>query len=276
MHVVGRPPACDSHQLISVQLQQLVQNIPGLFLAVRANEAFTIEAASDDYLAATHTGRDMFGRPVFDVFPDNPAARESYSSTLRASFGRVIRSKNADTLIAFRYDVRRPGTEEFEERYWNVINAPIVGDSGAVEFIVQRIEEASAKSKQDAVAILESITEGFFTLDRQWRFDYVNKEAHRILGRDKGTLEGRILWKEYPGLEGTEFERCYHRTMYQREKTTFSAFYPMQERWYEVSTFPAPEGISVYFRNVSEAVCSRCFPRWIGITVQRAAGWASA
>ncbi|RZJ10113.1 MAG: PAS domain S-box protein, partial [Haliea sp.] len=100
--------------------------------------------------------------------------------------------------------------------------------------------------------IQESIAEGFFTLDSQWRFGFVNPQAHRILGREPGSLEGRTLWDEYPGLEGTEFERCYHRTMYERVTTTFTAFYPWHERWYEVSTFPAPEGVSVYFRNVTD------------------------
>jgi PAS domain S-box-containing protein len=241
-----------SLQLISVRIQQFLQHLPGMFLVVRADAAFTIEAASNDYLDTTHTSRDILGKPVFDVFPDNPSAPESYSQILKASFRRVLQVKQADTLTALRYDVRRPeDASAFEERYWNVVNAPVIGDTGNVEFIFQRIDEASAKYRRDAVAILESITEGFFTLDRQWRFDYVNGEAHQILGRPRGTLEGRVLWEEYPGLEGTEFERCYRRTMHERERTTFTAFYPLQERWYEVSTFPAPEGVSVYFRNVT-------------------------
>ena len=115
-----------------------------------------------------------------------------------------------------------------------------------------RADDATAKPGRDALAILESISEGFFTLDSHWRFDYVNPEAHRILGRESGDLAGKVLWTEYPGLEGTAFERAYHRTMFQREKTSFTAFYPKHQRWYEVTTFPAPEGISVYFRNVTE------------------------
>ena len=81
------------------------------------------------------------------------------------------------------------------------------------------------KSNRDPIEILESITEGFFTLDRQWRFDYVNREAHRILECPPGSLSGQVLWEVYPGLEGTEFERSYRRSMDAGEKTSFTAFY---------------------------------------------------
>ncbi len=107
------------------------------------------------------------------------------------------------------------------------------------------------KSNRDPIEILESITEGFFTLDRQWRFDYVNREAHRILECPPGSLSGQVLWEVYPGLEGTEFERSYRRSMDAGEKTSFTAFYPVHQRWYDVTSFPATEGVSVYFRDVT-------------------------
>jgi PAS domain S-box-containing protein len=237
------------------EVQRFAQNLPGLLLVVRADPQFTIVAASDAYLRATHTDRGILGQAMFDVFPDNPAAPDARAvGNLRDSFERVIATRATDTMATQRYDVRRPPSAGggFEERFWNPVNAPVLSAAGEVEYILQRMDEASAKANRDAVAILESITEGFFTLDSQWRFDFVNQQAHRILGRERGSLEGRRLWDEYPGLEGTEFERCYHRTMYERVTTTFTAFYPGHERWYEVSTFPAPEGVSVYFRDVTD------------------------
>jgi PAS domain S-box-containing protein len=250
VRAIPRNPQTDS---ADVQIQQLVHSIPGLFVILRADADFTIEGASDEFLRATGTDGGVIGRPLFSVFPENPTAATDSAQALRASFERVVATREPDNLGRLRYDVRRPDAAAFEERYWTIVNAPVLDEAGQVQRIVQRIEEASAKSNRDAGAILESITEGFFTLDRRWRFDYVNREAHRILGRERGSLEGRVLWEEYPGLEGTEFERCYHRTMDQREKTTFTSFYPGQQRWYEVSTFPAPEGASVYFRDVTEA-----------------------
>jgi PAS domain S-box-containing protein len=239
----------------SDDVRRFVQSVPGLLLVVRADAQFTIVAASDEYLRATHTNREILGLAIFDVFPDNPAAMDAKAAhNLRASFERVLATRATDRMGTQRYDVRLPLADGggFEERFWNPVNAPVLSASGEVEYILHRVDEATAKANRDAVAILESIGEGFFTLDSQWRFDFVNQRAHRILNREVGSLEGRRLWDEYPSLAGTEFESCYRRTMYERVTTRFTAFYPGQGSWHEVSAYPAPEAVSVYFRDVTE------------------------
>ncbi|MES2398455.1 MAG: PAS domain-containing protein [Pseudomonadota bacterium] len=233
-------------------IQRLLGNLPGLFLIVKPDADFTIAGASREYMKATFTDVSMFGRRLFDVFPDNPADPGANGlEKVTESFRHVMATGKSHVMAPLRYDVRVPGAEIYEERYWSGTCSPVFDAAGQIEYLVQTIEVATAKGPHDAVAILESITEGFFTLDRQWRFDYVNTEAHRILDRAPGGLAGRLLWEEYPGLEGTEFERNYLKTMHQREKSSFTAFYAAQQRWYEVTTFPTPEGISVYFRNVT-------------------------
>ncbi len=226
-----------------------------MFVLLRPDDGYTILAASDEYLRTSHSDESILGRPLFEVFPDNPSVEDSVGSrSLRVSLERVIATRQPDRMPVVRYDVRRPVSQggAFEERYWSPLNIPVLGEDGSIEYIVHRVEEATVKSNRSAVEILESITEGFFTLDRQWCFGYVNAEAHRILGVELGTLARRVIWEVYPGLEGTPFWDRYHRTMDERVKTSFTACYANQARWYEVTVFPAPEGISVYFRNVTE------------------------
>jgi PAS domain S-box-containing protein len=238
-----------------IEIQRILRAVPGSVLLLKPDADFTIVAGSAAYLTATHTTDAIFGRPLFEVFPDNPELTSANgSAALRASLQRVLATRCADVMAVQRYDVRRQAADGggFEERYWRPANTPILRDDGEVDYILHHVEEAAARAKQDAIGILESITEGFFTLDRQWRFDYVNSEAHRILGRAPGELTGRVLWQAYPGLEGTDFERAYLRTMHRREKGSFTAYYAGHDRWYEVTTFPAAEGMSIYFRDVSE------------------------
>ena len=240
--------------LDSTDLQRLLRVTPGMFVLLQPSAGFAIIGASDDYLRTSHSDESILGRPLFDVFPDNPAVDPVGSRMLRASLERVIATGKPDVMPVVRYDVRRPPSEGggFEERYWSPQNVPVLADDGSVEYIVHRVEEATVKSKRSAVEILESITEGFFTLDRNWCFGYVNAEAHRILGVEQGMLALRIIWDVYPGLEGTPFWDCYHQTMETRVKTSFTAYYANQARWYEATVFPAPEGVSVYFRNVTD------------------------
>ena len=236
-------------------LQRLLRAVPGMFVLLRPDADYTIVGASEDYLKSSHTDESILGRPLFAVFPDNPALDDPEGGrTLRDSLARVVATGQPDRMPVIRYDVRRAASESagFEERYWAPVNTPVLDRDGRIEFIVHRVEEATAKSHRKAVEILESITEGFFTLNRQWRFDYVNAEACRILDVEPGSLVRRVIWEVYPGLEDTLFRARYHQSMDERIKTSFTAYYANQDRWYEATVFPAPEGISVYFRNVTQ------------------------
>src|SRR6185503_14332969 len=112
--------------------------------------------------------------------------------------------------------------------------------------------DSRAESDLRASEILESMTEGFFAVDREWRFTYVNRAAHEILEREPRDLLGKNVWAEYPGLLGTEFERAYRQAMAERKQVRVAAYYPEDERWYEVKVYPQPDGIAIYFRNVTE------------------------
>lgn len=236
--------------------RRIFENLPGLFLLLEADADFTIAGASDVYLRAAFTTRDrIIGKPLFATFPDNPGDPSASGVTnLRASLERVLATRAADTMPLQKYDVQDE-SGEWVERYWNPVNAPLLDEEGNVALILHRVEDATALVRAAehlrASEILESITEGFFSLGRDWRFEYVNPEATRILDRSAADLVGRTLWEAYPGLENTEFDRGYHRAMDHGEKTSFTDYYPAQRRWYEVTTYPAPRGIAVYFRDVT-------------------------
>ena len=53
-------------------LQRFVHALPAAVLALRPDAGFTILGASAQYLRATHTDAGILGRPLFEVFPDNP------------------------------------------------------------------------------------------------------------------------------------------------------------------------------------------------------------
>ena len=223
--------------LDSADLQRLLRAAPGMFVLLSPDSTYTIIAASVGYLQTTRCDESILGRPLFAVFPEDPSGENSEGSrALRESLERVIATRQPDQMPMVCYDVPFPFNEgsNFQERYWLPINIPVLRADGSVEFVVHRVEEASAKSNDKAVEILESITEGFFTLDRKWRFGYVNAEAHRILGVEPSELSRRVIWEVYPGLEGTPFWDSYHQTMDSRVKTSFTAFYANQDRWYEV------------------------------------------
>ena len=104
---------------------------------------FTMIAATEARLEATHTTRDTIGRGLFEVFPDNPDdADATGTSNLRASLERVLATRAPDTMAVQKYDIRGPDGE-FQAKYWSPKNIPVLGLSGEVLYILHRVEEVT-------------------------------------------------------------------------------------------------------------------------------------
>src|SRR5262249_51731804 len=54
------------------------------------------------------------------------------------------------------------------------------------------------RAQEQAGAILESITDGFVALDREWRFTHVNAEAERMNGIRREDQIGKSQWELFP------------------------------------------------------------------------------
>jgi signal transduction histidine kinase len=128
--------------LSSPDFQALFQSAPGLYLVL--TPGLTIVAASDAYLKATLTRREeIVGRPLFEVFPDNPDdPAATGTANLRASLERVLEHRAPDAMAVQKYDIRRPDGS-FEERHWSPVNSPVLGADGSVDYIIHRVEDVS-------------------------------------------------------------------------------------------------------------------------------------
>jgi PAS domain S-box-containing protein len=101
--------------------------------------------------------------------------------------------------------------------------------------------------------VLEVMKSAFFSVDREWRFSYVNSEAERVLGRRREELIGGSIWELFPAAVGSDFETNYRGAMDAGVERVFEAYYPLPlDAWFEVRAWPGPDGLSVYFLDVTE------------------------
>ncbi len=116
----------------------------------------------------------------------------------------------------------------------------------------ERAARAAAEAAQQRIAsVLESITDAFFALDRQWRFTYVNQQAERLLQRPRGELLGKSVWDVFPGPLGMTFASQYQRAVETQQTVQFETFSPPLDAWFEIRVYPAPDGLSVYFQDIT-------------------------
>ena len=196
--------------------RKLFESSPDLYLVLSPD--LTIVAVSDAYALATMTRREQIvGRPLFEVFPDNP---EDSAATgvhnLRASLGRVLRDRIPDAMPVQKYDIRRAQCDGggFEERFWSPRNSPVVGDSGEVTFIIHRVEDITEATRLKLYALeqgraneqlrkrasqdearfrdlLEAAPDAIAIVDRSGKMQIVNSQTEKLFGYSRAELLGQ-------------------------------------------------------------------------------------
>ncbi len=145
-----------------------------------------------------------------------------------------------------------------EETFFTYSHSPILDESGGIGGLIQvcsdetvrvladrerdKLRERQKLADDQARIILESISDAFVSLDREFRFVYVNPQAEKLLSRTSGDLLGVSIWDAYPAIIGTPFENAYRTTMHDRVTSSHTTYYPEHDRWYEVHTYPAYDG----------------------------------
>lgn len=100
--------------------------------------------------------------------------------------------------------------------------------------------------------ILASVTDGFIACDREWRFTYINREAARTIGRSSKSLLGKVLWEEFSEFSHSSIATWLKRSLRNAEATEAVEYYAPCDRWYSLRVHPRPEGISIYFRDMTD------------------------
>ncbi len=195
------------------------------------------------------------GRSLLEVFTivnessrlpvENPAWRALKE-------GVVVGLANHTVLMA------RDGTE----RPIDDSAAPIRSKSGEVIGCVlvfrditerHRAETENREAQQQLATTLESITDGFMRLDREWRLVYVNAEAERINQLSHSESLGKTLWELFPAVVGTILEAEFRRAVTEQVTVEFENHYEPWDRWYALKGYPTPGGgLTVYMRDITD------------------------
>src|SRR5581483_2931668 len=99
--------------------------------------------------------------------------------------------------------------------------------------------------------VLASIYEAFVTIDRNWRYTYVSDRAAEIAHRSRDEMLGKNYWELNPDVANT-LKAGLHRAMLERVPVTVEYYHPTLDLWFESRAFPAPSGISVFTRDVTQ------------------------
>ena len=116
--------------------------------------------------------------------------------------------------------------------------------------------------------VLESIGDAFFAVDKNWIVNYWNKEAEVVLQCPKQKIIGQNLWDIFSDSIDTPFYANYHKAVEENTIQHFESYYKQLDVWFDVTAYPSPNGLSVYFRDITERILSEKHLQELNINLQ--------
>jgi PAS domain S-box-containing protein len=204
---------------------------------------------------------EVIGRQTPALFHD-AAEMERRGAELSSRLGRRVEG--------FEVFTRSIGDARYEQLDWTYIHkdghrltvhlalSAVLGDAGqtigylgVAEDVTER--QRTAKKIADAYeqmnSVLESTSEGVLKVQRDWTIAYGNRRA---IERLPDFAVGRSLWDCFGALLGTSVEQSLRRTMEDRVETSWENYYAPYDLSYRSHCFPTGDGISIFFRDISE------------------------
>lgn len=100
--------------------------------------------------------------------------------------------------------------------------------------------------------MIEQISDGFFTLDVNWRFTYINANAAELFNQNNISVIGKNIWESFPETTGGEIYTAFQQAMNTQKEVFYEGYSSYFKRWTEISIYPATDGLVIYFRDITE------------------------
>ncbi len=186
-------------------------------------ERLEILAVNDAFLRSVSRQRaDVLGRPLFDVFPNDPDdPRDTGVQDLARSIRTAIATGTTQTMPAQRYpiEMHRDGHSLFEDMYWSATNTPVYRPDGSllcvshttIDITAQvKAEQALKASKEDLATVLRVAPVGMLVVDRSGGVIERNPEHAALFGDDVSTHRERVDPREWQGwfIDGPDAGRA--------------------------------------------------------------------
>ena len=112
-------------------------------------------------------------------------------------------------------------------------------------------QRQAALSETRLGVILENLPDGFFAVDRDLRFTYVNVAVEQMWGVQRADLLGRPIWEVVPNLVNSNTYQAMLAAGEQGRAVTFEERSAVHTAWVAGRAFPIPDGIAVAFQDTS-------------------------
>ena len=118
--------------------------------------------------------------------------------------------------------------------------------------VTGRLREQLSRKVTELNLFFERIADAFIALDNDWNYTYLNKAALEFHGTGADMLIGKNIWEIFPEVVGEPFYDVLQEAKATQIPQRKELYYSKEDKWYEDLIYPGKDGISVYYRDITE------------------------
>jgi PAS domain S-box-containing protein len=123
-----------------------------------------------------------------------------------------------------------------------------IGTALDIEDLRQAEFKAQESERQKRI-VLETINEGYYRLDREWRFVDVNHVFEAMSGKSREEILGQRVWDIFPDAQGAS---DYEAVASDEPAAVYERYSRPIGRWFEVTVSRSEDGVETYFRDIDD------------------------
>lgn len=108
-----------------------------------------------------------------------------------------------------------------------------------------------ADSSKQTFSLFKHFTDGFYAIDHNWRYIYVNKKGAQLAQKTQKEMLGKRPQDLFPDAHALGFGEALIKVMKKKKPRTIEAYYPKHKNWYENIIFPIEEGVGIIVRDIT-------------------------
>jgi PAS domain S-box-containing protein len=191
---------------------------------------------------------ELLSRPFLELL--HPDDRDEVAAATAATAA----ARQTNLRLEYRL-LRKDGSH-----FWAEGHGTYFPDEGLFYGIVRDITErkqaeaALIAAQAELNAVLESISDGFYSVDAEWRIIYANARAAALLNRTPEALLGRRLLEIISPRDAASPQfALVERAMFERQQLDVEYFSESTKRWTSARIYPRDDGgLSIYFQDITE------------------------
>jgi len=117
-----------------------------------------------------------------------------------------------------------------------------------LQVLNQELEAANEKLS----TIMEGISDGFFSLDSDWRFSFVNSKFKEFFGKEQVDLTGEVIWEALPEINSTQTVAKLRQSVKLKVPMTWEEVEIAKSQIYKLYSYPYANGVTVFIRDITQ------------------------